>query len=75
MDKAAHSSRISLGTLEDHVHTFEIPIWNLKAEVQEERPRWWDSLRSTAGLRHCSNLIKESDSRLNTHFRVGHATD
>jgi hypothetical protein len=35
MDKATHSSGISLGTLEDHVHTFEIPIWNLKAEVQE----------------------------------------
>jgi hypothetical protein len=31
MDKATHSSRIRLGTLEDHVHTFEIPIWILKA--------------------------------------------
>ncbi len=34
MYKAFHSSRISLGTLEDHLHTFEIPIWNLKTEVQ-----------------------------------------
>jgi len=35
MDKATHSSRINLGTLEDHLDTFEIPIWNLKAAVQE----------------------------------------
>jgi hypothetical protein len=28
IDKAAHSTRISLGMLEDRMQRFEIPIWN-----------------------------------------------
>ena len=41
--KAPHSTRISLGTLEDHMQLFEIQIWDLNTEFKAWRPRWWDS--------------------------------
>jgi hypothetical protein len=48
MDKATHSSRISLGALEDHVHALrDSNLESQKPNFHEWRPRWWDSLGPT----------------------------
>jgi hypothetical protein len=61
MGKAPHSTRISLGTLEDLVHRFEVLIWNL--EIDSHVKDWkllleWNTITIARSIaRYPSSLL------------------